>query len=499
VLFAFPEARVSAVEKAVAPLEWYLREAPEDISLRLSRQGGASSASGAGRTPRFLHFVEFLGLSPERGFGVIKGWIGDASARLAHLTLRSGTLRIVITANELTRTYRVDATGERDSSGRLSETCERVGFAAAFALPHDGHYGVNFRVDIVCESGESEWVTIEVKILPTEEVNASLMEIVSAMRRSNGLKALCAVENPAVASLGNALTASKLPVLPKAVASTYRNGVISKRANERRRASWILLLEEVSPISMPWICSFCRKELSEDEIVLVGSQSVIDAAKAMLCILTFSRPLQIGVLACDEEASKSAQLNMALEAAAGDFTIFVNQRCHLDSIPADFLSYENVPGRDLLHPSFSGIVLEVNGTIFESGAELTDMVETDSFNAFASVWARSRAEIISAPSREASAPGGLCFGIPAELARNLGAFDPRYETCWFAYADLAQRLAPFAGPVKVARDLRFYDVSPNTILTAREQARMERDLVRFAARLGGAPVGLSRGDPEGCE
>ena len=491
VLFAFPEARVSAVEKSVAPLEWYLREAPEDISFRLSRQRGTSSASGVARSPRFLHFVDFLGISPEGGFGVVRGWIGGLPAPLAHLTLRSGPSQAIIGADELTPTFIAEATGDREGSEGRSEGSKRLGFAAVFLLPQGGHYGVNFRVEITCENGEREWLSIEAKLISAEEACDSAMEIVSAMRLANGLKALCAVDNRAMASLGNALSASRLPALPEAIASTYRNGVISKRGNEHRRASWILLLDEVSPIFMAWICSFSRRDLSEDEILLVGTQSVIDAAKTMLCILTFSRPLQIGVLACSEGASKSAQLNIALEAAAGDFAIFVNQRCHFDWVPDDFLKDKGADRINPLHSPLSGIVQELNGTIFESGTELAIMIEADSFNAFASEWARSRAELIVTPCINASAPGGLCFGVSTELARDLGGFDARYETRWFAFADMAQRMAPFTGPVKVERDLRFYDVSANTIPTALEEARMERDLVRLAVRLGGAPARAS--------
>jgi hypothetical protein len=481
VLLAFPASRREMIDRNLSPIDWYLRHDTASIHAGGYPQNGTPNSNGI-RPPKFNFYFERLVFAPRDNFGFIQGWLNDAASPLARIVIRIGSVEIAIPASQLIRTLRPELNkrfGAQDKSAFSQQL--RLGFMGLFRSLDNWTPAKQARIEAVCADGTSETADVSIAMLEQLDSIARVEDLLEREEARIGLHDLVEPLSNRIAALG-AVAARIKPMLNGRETEfvSYSDGSRIAPRPRPRRTTWALLLDD-NPLSQTsWIASFDKPQLKLDQILIVAPKTLQDALESIVLPISFARGMDVDVLYVEAETAPVVMLEQVRAVASGDFIVFVDQMCHLSQVPKDFLA----PKQNMRCRIFTGLTTEPNGTIYEGGDDFEILLEGGQPELVQSALSRAEVKWAEKTPLFVEAPGSLCCGFRADLAHDLGGFDPQFETRRFAFADLAARFRLLTGGVNVLRDLRFDQVVSTTLLKDVVRRQMRRDLVRLARKHG---------------
>ena len=481
ILLSYPESRREMIDRGVSPVEWYLHHDTASIHASGYPQNGAPASTGV-CPPKFNFYVERLIFTPRESLGFIQGWVNDADSPLERVIIRMAGMEVAISASRLIRTLRPELNKKFETREKaVFARQQRLGFMGLFRSFDAWAPATQARVQIVCADGASE--TAEVPLSTCEQVDniARIEDLLEREETRVGLYDLVEPLSDRIGALG-AVAARVKPLLNGRETEfvSYSDGSRVAPRRRPRRVTWALLLDENPLAQTSWIASFDGPHLRNDQVLIVAPKSLQDGLESILPALSFSRGMDVDILYIEVETAPVAMLEHVRAAASGDFIFFVNQMCHLSMVPEDFLS----PKQNMRHCMFTGLTMEPNGTIYEGGDDFEILLKGGQPELVQSALSRAEVKWAEEAPLAVEAPGALCCGFRADVAEDLGGFDPQFETRRFAFADLAALMRPLTGGVRVLRDLRFDQVTSTTLLKDVVRRQMRRDLIRLARKHG---------------
>jgi hypothetical protein len=481
VLLAYPESRRELIERNVSPVDWYLRRDVSNLNPGGYPQSGAP-ASNALRPPKFNYYFERLAFSPRDNFGFIQGWINDLESPADRIVVRAGGMEFAISASALVRTLRPELNKRFEPRERPPIAGQqRLGFMGLFRAPDNWQPVTQARVEIICANGSSEMADIAVGAIDPADSIARVEDLLEREEARLGLHDLIEPLSSRIAALG-AVASRIRPAMNgrEAELVSYDDGMRIAPKRQPRRTTWVLFLDENPTAQTSWIASFDKPQLRGDQILIVAAKTLQDGIESILLPLTYTRSVRADVLYIEPEMATVAMLEKVRGVADGEFIVFVDQTCHLSQIPKDFLQNK----QNARHCVFTGLVIEPNGTIYEGGDDFSILLDGGQAELVQSALSRAEVKWAEKTPLSVEAPGALCCGFRADIARDLGGFDPQFETRRFACADLAARFRPLTGFTRILRDLQFNQVVSTTLLKDVIRRQMRRDLVRLACKHG---------------